>query len=977
MKRQYTIGLLLLIIIFTLTITSMSQDLMKQTKAEISKNAPNLKDIKYTYVGTWETETSGHQTGNIINDKKASKGKAILAKIEESSSSYMQYGQYISLEPGNYVAFIRAKSGKALSNNAILQIDATANSADIKIAEIYVGKNDFNSDKYTAIPLFFTITDANKNRVEIRVHWKSTANTTVDKVDIYKINKILENPAFQVRKVPQIQPTGNPNNLDYKTTNFPTKDIFPISKPISENITVFDVTKVDADWRLALTALQGLINRDKPQLYLIYNSEDTRWLNYMKKQGYIKSAIIESNPQKIIKKYSKYIKGTVITDPYLPDSINVATMYAAVYDLIPCSNRLSKMLKLNVKLDTRGKWKNTAQAYNWAFDNLWSKQNHYVASCLWNQAIESRDYLVQHKIFIFWVPGPIDSANSYSAPLEEMKFVEKLLSKLPPNTPIMGYSWAGVDIGIGEGGGVGLFATFGHYLVGSVNVPNLSVHSGVRIKTDFKQTAKATYPKLNKTKKYVAFTMSDGDNIPVLTGFNWPQLWNSPIRGKFPMTWTISPASCVLIPDVMEYYYSTATQNDSFGAAVSGVGYTYPALYGNRFKNKKQVFDGFMDLTEEYMKRMDLNVLFPMNVTKKEIGYFADRLDFIKGEFPDYSRNVNTYDESLYLSDNNIPVIHSGTTWDPNNTEPKYMAKRMADEIKSWVPTNNEPAFIHAFLWNWGFNLEIINDVINQLGDDYVILSAEDLAYVAKEYLEEEKITVSYPKVIGNIKSEPVSLEITLQNLMKQTNTVNIEPISGLDFNKTSVQLQYGKPYTLKLNGIPTSDTINIKYSGSFGERNINISVASLSREQLPDELKSAQFSHVKQFEAENMKGTTGSIIDDSKAIGKQARAIGENDKLGHIVYGPYYNLDKGNYIAVFRIRKLDDNKKMKVILDIAPAGASAIKELDLTSSMLTKEYTNIIIPFTFQNANVETRVLWENGAKIAVDSIGIYKINK
>ena len=48
MKKQYTIGLLLLIIIFTLTITSMSQNLMKQTKAEISKNAPNLKDIKYT-----------------------------------------------------------------------------------------------------------------------------------------------------------------------------------------------------------------------------------------------------------------------------------------------------------------------------------------------------------------------------------------------------------------------------------------------------------------------------------------------------------------------------------------------------------------------------------------------------------------------------------------------------------------------------------------------------------------------------------------------------------------------------------------------------------------------------------------------------------------------------------------------------------------------------------------------------------------
>ena len=53
-------------------------------------------------------------------------------------------------------------------------------------------------------------------------------------------------------------------------------------------------------------------------------------------------------------------------------------------------------------------------------------------------------------------------------------------------------------------------------------------------------------------------------------------VWDDPMRGSIPIMWPIGPALCLRSPQVMDYFYRTATPNDYFVAADNGAGYLAP-----------------------------------------------------------------------------------------------------------------------------------------------------------------------------------------------------------------------------------------------------------------------------------------------------------------------------------------------------------------------------------------------------------------
>ena len=53
-------------------------------------------------------------------------------------------------------------------------------------------------------------------------------------------------------------------------------------------------------------------------------------------------------------------------------------------------------------------------------------------------------------------------------------------------------------------------------------------------------------------------------------------VWDDPQRGSVPLMWAIGPALCLRAPQVMHYFYTTATPNDYFVAADNGAGYLNP-----------------------------------------------------------------------------------------------------------------------------------------------------------------------------------------------------------------------------------------------------------------------------------------------------------------------------------------------------------------------------------------------------------------
>src|SRR6185312_11969423 len=89
-----------------------------------------------------------------------------------------------------------------------------------------------------------------------------------------------------------------------------------------------------------------------------------------------------------------------------------------------------------------------------------------------------------------------------------------------------------------EGSGVTRASQYGIATVASDYATNLTVHSGMPRTVNIKPIPPK--PAL-QNKMYVAFIMSDGDNLQYVEHLE-RKLWNDPGRGQVPMGWTMSPA---------------------------------------------------------------------------------------------------------------------------------------------------------------------------------------------------------------------------------------------------------------------------------------------------------------------------------------------------------------------------------------------------------------------------------------------------
>ena len=108
-------------------------------------------------------------------------------------------------------------------------------------------------------------------------------------------------------------------------------------------------------------------------------------------------------------------------------------------------------------------------------------------------------------------------------------------------------------------------------------------------------------------KRYIAFVMSDGDNVQWLTGrfVDDRKFWGSPLRGTFPMTWEVSPLLPEIAPRVLRHLYATATTNDGFVSGPGLPGYTFLHFQTDRLALARQ--------GAAALKRSDLTVASVLN----------------------------------------------------------------------------------------------------------------------------------------------------------------------------------------------------------------------------------------------------------------------------------------------------------------------------------------------------------------------------
>jgi hypothetical protein len=942
-----------------------------------AKSPGAIPEGTYTFARSWKANDQGHNnTGRLVDDPDARDGKAWEVKPGQDKPEAALYGPYAELDPGDYVCFFRIKLLDSPEDDMPATIDAAVGYGQTSLTSRDVGLEDLTIGRYVQVPLGFHYPGG---KLECRLNFTSAAGLHIDELNLFRVEGAN---LTGMGRVAQPVPTGKPDNLPYYSEPRPFADIFPRSAPPAKTLIVCDISRERTDVRMLIYSLQGLVNRKQPRLYCISVPNDDLWLANLKTRGDITATDVDAKPLDLVTRFRDSFKGVIITDPFLPASKNLATMIAGVQDGLVVSPRLAKELNLPVLMDLRGKWKTSFDAYQWAFDNLWPKLNHHVLACAYPDHLALRDYLVENKVFIFWLPGPIDGARKYSNPNAEVHQMEELFAKMPVNIPIMSYCYAGKDIGIGEGGGVTLFAEFGHYLVGSIDLSNLSVHTGVQI-AQLHQQAAPPPPKLDDSKVYFSWLISDGDNLPVLTLSNFPQLWADKVRGKFPIGWTMSPSAAMLIPDIADYYYRTATPNDYFMAAVSGIGYTYPDSYGKRYRpgDRQKVFDEFIAQSAQYMKRCDEKQLWVIGATKPEVfRRFAEKIPFLDALWPDYGRMVSSYSEVTFATSRNIPVFRSATSWREDATREERVAQLVRD-IHTMTPAQ-KPAFMQAFAINWFTDLPLLDEVVQKLGLDYVCVRPDHLAQLWREDMHRRQVDVRILATAPCIEGMPLKLAGSVRNMTERALDLDVRLTGGMDGGKITparLHLKPGDEGPLTVTGRPAGDKVTIDVVGDFGTRQGSSTLRRIAAAEVLDPLPPAgSLVPVAYLDAVALAHRSGDAEADTDAVNGMAWvARKDKTKPDTIVFGPYATLEAGRYLALFRVKRLDEGTGVLAMLDTAVAGATNItgkRELRC-EDLQVGQYRYVPIVFDHPGGGYETRVTWSGAASMAVDAIPVWRI--
>jgi hypothetical protein len=550
------------------------------------------------------------------------------------------------------------------------------------------------------------------------------------------------------------------------------------------HLELYDIQHAAYDVQLSVTTLAGLINRGQPRVYLLANSDAASLFSallarvpheYMANDG---AGILDT----MLKTYRDTVKGMVIYDPALLDSVNVATTLAGLRDAIVVSPQQAAALqqkpyRLPVVANLRvHRWKNRLQAYRWAQSNLLEETTRELVAGL-NPRIAGalRSYLVATRAFVYWL-NPLDLLPDPAAGwASERCLMKRIIRAYPPGTPHLGWfarEFAGVD----------MTSKAGLYLLPSDYFYNLEVWSavgspahvegakdvvymrGVEGESDGgTRAAQAPPPTASSTPAPTeigaAFRRGGGGwdgwgrlrrprpliapnaqgttenasaaHAPIYLSFTISdgdnlqydqhrmyQLWQDTVRGSIPLGWTISPALVEAAPTLAAYYRSTATQNDELVAGASGAAYMWPSSWPAKQLGR------FLQMTGELMQRMDLQTIQVLDGA-------LSRLFPYRPWQERYARSLSPFGvRGILLNDSyrrggwrvvaGVPVIKN-----------LGLAKNVAQTL-SLIKNNTlahvqHPTFLNVYIFAWSMAPADVSKVIQGLDDRYKVVTPGQL----------------------------------------------------------------------------------------------------------------------------------------------------------------------------------------------------------------------------------------------------------
>jgi len=315
-----------------------------------------------------------------------------------------------------------------------------------------------------------------------------------------------------------------------------------------------------------------------------------------------------------------------------------------------------------------------------------------------------RDYAVAGKLFTFQLTS--DNAD-------EKTLYGDIISHTAHNTPILGYiEDEANDVPFLSGSGEG------HFLNASDDYSDGSVWASLPQPSSLSQPAPSGIKTANGTV-YVAFGMSDGDNVSYLQNRMQTDWTTNQYLGAVPAAWTMPPGAINYSPAMMSHYYKFLPQSSEMMAGPGGIGYATAMTSSD--------LGTFGSLTHEFMTAESMSTVTSWQTSSSAVPTFATDVNVphIVYKAP-YSYAL---DGSTVIDGQDEGYI---------NTAPEEVAA-----IESYVSSNissSAPLFVEVLGNGWGLSPDDLLYITQQLqltgGHPYVFLTPSALALTEKAYYQ-------------------------------------------------------------------------------------------------------------------------------------------------------------------------------------------------------------------------------------------------
>lgn len=494
-----------------------------------------------------------------------------------------------------------------------------------------------------------------------------------------------------------------------------------------QHLDVYDIRAASRDVQLAITTLTGLINRPRPRVYLITESEDIYWLQHLFQSVPQDAASVTGNAvlDALLTSYRENVDGVIIYDPGLVDSINIATTLAGQRDGLVVSpdlaQRLQDSYQLSLLVDLRTyQWRTRLQAYHWAQQNLLAASSGRMLAGLGPDNVSGlRAFLVATRTFVYWLDSRSYLPDFSDGLLSERALMQQIYASLPQGGLHLGWF-------IDESSGVYLTSQVAMTVLATDMCSNLEIWTAIQPEALSSQARTNNIPSADN-KVYVSFTISDGDNVQYCQ-HRLLALWQDEARGSLPIGWTIAPALLHAAPTLAAYYLASATPNDELIAGPSGAGYIFPSHW------PVERLPQFLQLTGQLMQALGLTTLELLDSALWEsigLPLLSDiRLSGMTCiDAASQQRIVQA------LVPYGLQGVLSGAglltpRWQKVEGLPFYHNLGLAGSvdqavklIKVAAATNiQRPLFLNVYILAWSMTPSQLQQVVQQLGSDYEFL---------------------------------------------------------------------------------------------------------------------------------------------------------------------------------------------------------------------------------------------------------------